>query len=1415
MDFLNPGQVIRAIIFKLFIKIYIFGRSFGGINQFCGFYRRLCEIIVKSKPLYLTLLVPILIIAYPLINLGSIVNGDFPYGDTLYTVHAFPWMWSENGSFNNFDIVARFPIIGILYFFSVLGVSPDILSKSMVILGFSLASFSFYFSFVHFFKSKINFDSDNMKLKIAAILGALFYAYNVWSFNRVGHWYLWIGYSMLPIFIASVIFSFRYGLKWKYLLAALTTWTFASSTPHMVVFYGLIFIMIALYYFISNARKKQNLIAEGKLLLIIVTLYLLINAYWVLPYILSSSTLTVAPSTIITEESTTLLTRNSAPLNVIRLTQGWWQIGERDNGPPQTTYLYPIWLFTSFLFPILVFLSLVIVKKNLKYVLLLLSLAIVGIFLTVGAQGQISKYFYSLLLFHIPLISQINWVFRDPDKWAFLIAVGYSFSIGIISFEILKLIQTKNFKRLGFAAFLIIVPGSLLIYSYPVYITTFYEIFNPIVLPNNIFNSLNNYISKNINAEKIFYMPNYVGTTGWRQGHLIQGFPQIESAKPTINFVSLNLKNYYNYLVNSIMSNMTMNIKNFILPLGSPYFIYETDPMDAKNIDLINKLTAMKDVKNISNIGFFKILKVFDENKTIGEVSVPKQNLVIAGGGLDKLLALNSIESFSSLNSSLVFLDQYITKEKYKQTINSADSLVVGGNVYDLALSFVDNKYVIKPSYEVYNHNPGNMWSKTATNDPLQGPFHEYINALGIDNWDFDYGKGLVLTWSRDKLHIPFEVEKNGNYDLFLRYLKNQQGGAINISIDNKTLKDIITKDQLNRFKWERAGTLDLKQGRHYLTLENIDGLNAVNIFAAIPTDETQRLLDDAYLLTNKTRDIHTLQPEIDFYTSGRYNGINYLFNANVNSTYNETFTGQITVPQKTDLMSLEFLAKKRHSNEISSYTIKDLKLIPTFEKNLIFKSDFENVTNTWINHDKSNLFTTTHSQNPISGKNSLKVRINPANVNYWSVISTDFVPVMGATKYDYKLDVSAADVSQLHSKVYYYDSNKNEIKNDFISQGLDGNFQKELKNDFISPEKTEYVKIQLWVKSNPQKISNYLLDNVEITQSNLAPAFANNFDIFENASPKAQKILVGNKSLEAQIYRTNFSTITDNNWDDWEKIKSEPFSVEPNEKYNYSVTVQAKNISSLRSLIYYLTDDLHEQLSESNNQSDMMRGGRGLTLVPHSEIFTNLDILKPGKYTTALKVKTCQTCTFLKISIGDKINEISLAKNVTEYKWFYHTTYLGKGHHKLKIYSDSNTGLESFVTYSSNAKNNETLNDIFTTKENPAQIIEYEKINPTKYSVKVSSVRPYLLSLAESYDPFWSVYVDGTRTKENSDNFPLYSTVNGFFINKTGEHTLSIEYKPQSYFYMGTVVTLIAIMSIIVGYYIRTKGISLRIHQD
>lgn len=56
--------------------------------------------------------------------------------------------------------------------------------------------------------------------------------------------------------------------------------------------------------------------------------------------------------------------------------------------------------------------------------------------------------------------------------------------------------------------------------------------------------------------------------------------------------------------------------------------------------------------------------------------------------------------------------------------------------------------------------------------------------------------------------------------------------------------------------------------------------------------------------------------------------------------------------------------------------------------------------------------------------------------------------------------------------------------------------------------------------------------------------------------------------------------------------------------------------------------------------------------------------------------------------------------------------------------------------------------------------------------------------SFAEAYDPLWEarIYRDG-KLVEKVKSIPLYSVINGFWINETGNLEIVIRYTPQDWF--------------------------------
>jgi hypothetical protein len=117
------------------------------------------------------------------------------------------------------------------------------------------------------------------------------------------------------------------------------------------------------------------------------------------------------------------------------------------------------------------------------------------------------------------------------------------------------------------------------------------------------------------------------------------------------------------------------------------------------------------------------------------------------------------------------------------------------------------------------------------------------------------------------------------------------------------------------------------------------------------------------------------------------------------------------------------------------------------------------------------------------------------------------------------------------------------------------------------------------------------------------------------------------------------------------------------------------------------------------------------------------------------------------------------------------------------------------------------------TTQNQPATIISYEKINPTKITATVNATQPFILAISEALDSSWTAYANGKQYKPIS----LYLGLKGFQINQTGLLDVVIEYEPQRWFYIGcaiSITTFLVCTAYLAYSYTRTKTILQKLKQ-
>ena len=90
---------------------------------------------------------------------------------------------------------------------------------------------------------------------------------------------------------------------------------------------------------------------------------------------------------------------------------------------------------------------------------------------------------------------------------------------------------------------------------------------------------------------------------------------------------------------------------------------------------------------------------------------------------------------------------------------------------------------------------------------------------------------------------------------------------------------------------------------------------------------------------------------------------------------------------------------------------------------------------------------------------------------------------------------------------------------------------------------------------------------------------------------------------------------------------------------------------------------------------------------------------------------------------------------------------------------------------------------------------ITFQEINPTKYEVEVeNATQPFFLVFSESYDKGWVASIDGQQIPDQY-HFTANGYANGWYINKTGTYTITLEFWPQKLFYVGSAISIVTLI--------------------
>lgn len=142
---------------------------------------------------------------------------------------------------------------------------------------------------------------------------------------------------------------------------------------------------------------------------------------------------------------------------------------------------------------------------------------------------------------------------------------------------------------------------------------------------------------------------------------------------------------------------------------------------------------------------------------------------------------------------------------------------------------------------------------------------------------------------------------------------------------------------------------------------------------------------------------------------------------------------------------------------------------------------------------------------------------------------------------------------------------------------------------------------------------------------------------------------------------------------------------------------------------------------------------------------------------------------------------------HLDQYDWtIVETCFLNSGRHEIEISGlpDKEACLD--VISILRTDRDFTSWDRLFACDPPATVLDLREIDPTKYALELDVNKPFMLGFSNAYDPAWTASVNGQIIK----SVRVSGATNGFWIKAVGRVDVVIEFQPQKWFYVGSIIS-------------------------
>jgi glycosyltransferase involved in cell wall biosynthesis len=714
----------------------------------------------------------------------------------------------------------------------------------------------------------------------ASLAASLVYILNQWLFSQLteAHVDIIFSYALAPLIFLFFDRALKTSKFEDIVLFSLGISLFITSFhPECIVIYGVFLIIFAFFFVFFPSKAEAMKIRFFKFLKVLLPsmlLAFLLSAFCLVPYIASVKAQYLHPSyEYPLEDSISCSYENLYDAFTLRAVERWGYVDLLDVYTGMGLPDFPVY---SLLFIILLLAYGTLLKRRDRYTTFFALSMLISVFIAKGPHPPLGQAFI-WAWFNVPHFS----VFRAANRWVMMAAFSHAFFVAVLVCRLLSNIKSKSYLRFegkplkkvlklsGFGEakalelsmdfvnqifkeihkilhFLAII---LLIL---VFINGFFACFFffsyglQVYTPPKLYREPYEWITnlpcdykvvsvgcspsewdKSPVIESDFAHSAMRTTIGW--GHDIGFDSSFIHDKPVLqnggwDFRPRELVDYMRFYL--VRNKLTKKLLQILGVFSYKYIVIPPYISDETREFFLNQV-GYTTIYNKSSL-------ILENNYSTSRIFATKHSLFILGG-FESFQALSTIEGLDLNRYSLYFAPT--TTESLplmRSTLNRTDVFFfVNSDILDLAmLSFDKPNLILVGSYGASSLNVTEYWVKRSS--------WRTVGAL-------TFSGETLTTIGKNRIDIPFQIDSDGFYDIWLRVGFAPYRGELTIMVDGEPTSPIIPEyPHWSTLKWVKITSLKLAGGKHLISLENDGkGYNDVDAIAIIKPEDLEKVLNE------------------------------------------------------------------------------------------------------------------------------------------------------------------------------------------------------------------------------------------------------------------------------------------------------------------------------------------------------------------------------------------------------------------------------------------------------------------------------------------------------------------------------------------------------------------------------------------